>query len=129
MKPRRIVVIDDNVQAAETLAIILRYWGHDAYVAFDGPTGLAAVSEYRPDVVILDIELPSMSGIDVARQLRSMAEHDDTMLISLTGHDVSSLLEPSSSKLFDHALSKPLNMSALERLLVRQRLAPQSASA
>ena len=63
MMPRRIVVIDDNVQAAETLAIILRYWGHDAYVAFDGPTGLAAVSEYRPDVVILDIELPSMSGL------------------------------------------------------------------
>src|SRR3954452_6100725 len=110
MKPRRIVVIDDNVQAADTLAIILRYWGHEAQVAFDGPSGLLAVSQYRPDVVILDIEMPSISGLDVARQLRGMAEHDGTLLISLTGHDVMSLEETSGSKLFDHTLTKPLNM-------------------
>jgi hypothetical protein len=58
-----------------------------------------------------------------------MAEHDGTVLISLTGHDVSSLLQPSSTQLFDHMLSKPLNMSALERLLTRQTVAQQSASA
>src|SRR5687767_3088082 len=104
MKPRRILVIDDNVQAAETLAIILRHWGHDVHAVFDGPSGLAAVAEHRPEVVILDIEMPSMSGIDVARELRSLPGHDHLRLVSLTGHDVRSFLPPHGARLFDHTL-------------------------
>jgi CheY-like chemotaxis protein len=129
MNARRILVVDDNVQAAETLAIILRHWGHDVRVTFDGAAGLAAVAEYRPDVVILDIEMPTMSGVEVARQLRGLPDHDAVTLISLTGHDVLSLLGPRSPKLFDHTLSKPLNMNALERLLARLATTPQAASA
>src|SRR5947209_6907576 len=87
MGPRRILVIDDNVHAADTMAIVVRHWGYDPRVAYDGPEGLAVASSFRPEAVILDIEMPTMSGLEVASRLRAQPAHDGIFLIALSGHD------------------------------------------
>ncbi len=70
---RRVLVVDDNVDAAQTLAELLELWGHEVHVALDGPDALEAARDYRPDVVLLDIGLPTLDGYQVARRLRAGA--------------------------------------------------------
>ena len=81
----RVLVVDDNVDAAETLALLLRMDGHDVRVVHDGTQALAAVQERRPDLVFLDIGLPGMNGYEVAQRLRAIPAVDRTVLVAVTG--------------------------------------------
>ena len=81
----RVVVVDDNVDAAESLADLLRLHDHDVRVAHDGLTGLETVRRYRPDVVLLDIGLPGMDGYEVARRLRADNNHS-MLLVAISGY-------------------------------------------
>ena len=82
---RRILVVDDNVDAARSMAMILRLSGHDVRCVHDGVAALEAAMGYQPDLVILDIGLPGMSGYEVARRLREEPGFRHTRLVAVTG--------------------------------------------
>jgi CheY-like chemotaxis protein len=84
-RQRRILVVDDNVDAAESLALLLQIEGHDVRVAHDGPAALAAVDAEMPDLVFLDIGMPMMNGYDVARRLRERPGLESLVLVAVTG--------------------------------------------
>jgi len=79
-------VVDDNVDAAEMLAEALRYAGHDVREEHDGSSALAAVTEFRPDVILLDLGLPGMDGFEVARRLRADSSLAKARVIAITGY-------------------------------------------
>jgi CheY-like chemotaxis protein len=72
-EPVRVLVVDDNHDAADSLAILLRLWGYEVWVAYDGVAGLGAARHFRPQVALLDIQMPRMHGGEVARRLRCAA--------------------------------------------------------
>jgi PAS domain S-box-containing protein len=119
--PERILVVDDNVDAAESLAKLLRLSGHEASTAYTGMAVAGAVAEHRPDVVLLDIGLPGLDGYEVARRLRAAPGGDRLLLIALTGYGQESDRQRSRAAGFDHHLVKPLDVVALELLLGNQK--------
>src|SRR4051812_26022760 len=84
--PLRVVVVDDWADAADSLALLLQVWGHDARVARDGPAALALAGSFRPDVVFLDIGMPGMDGLAVARERGRRASAGWPLLVALSGH-------------------------------------------
>ncbi len=114
--PRRVLVIEDNVDSAESLKDALVYWGHEVQVAFDGPSGLAAAPAFRPDVVICDIGLPGMDGYDVARAFRADPRSRGVQLVALSGYTQAADLEKASAAGFVRHLAKPVRLDTLDRL-------------
>ncbi|MGZ5162348.1 MAG: hybrid sensor histidine kinase/response regulator [Burkholderiales bacterium] len=114
---RRIVVIDDNQDAAESLAMLLRLKGHDVQIAYDGPSGLALALDGAPDCVLVDIGLPGMDGYEVAKRLRSRDGNGRTLLIALTGYGQQEDRARSRQAGFDHHLVKPVAQNVLEDVL------------
>jgi two-component system CheB/CheR fusion protein len=106
---RRILVVDDNIDAAESLALLLKIEGHSVEMAHDGVAALEAVRKKYPDVVLLDIGLPRMDGYEVARRLRSMEDQRDTLLVALTGYGQTEDRRRSREAGFDHHLVKPVD--------------------
>jgi PAS domain S-box-containing protein len=115
--PRRILVVDDNVDAAESLAMLLRLGRHEVRTAHDGPTALGVAGEFRPEVVLLDLGLPQMDGFEVARRLRGQAEMRATLLVALTGYGQEEDRRKSREAGFDWHMVKPLDRDALMKLL------------
>jgi PAS domain S-box-containing protein len=116
---RRVLVVDDNRDAAETLAMLLRASGHEVYVAFDGREALASAEAVVPQVVLLDIGMPEMSGYEVARALRSRSGSDGTLLVAMTGYGQDEDRRRSREAGFDHHLVKPVEFEDLLELLNR----------
>jgi PAS domain S-box-containing protein len=114
--PRRVLVVDDNEDAAESLALLLRVAGHEARTAYDGPTALTAVDAFRPEVVILDIGLPRMDGYEVARRLRERAAGPRPLLVTLTDYGQEDDRRRAGEAGFDAHLVKPADLAALHRL-------------
>ncbi len=119
---RRILVIDDNEDAANTLVEMLQSFGHDALAVHDGKAAFAAVRGRSPEVVLLDISLPGMDGYEVARRLRAEPSTAATVLVALTGLGSDDARQRSHEAGFDHHLTKPADPSVLNELLAR--LAP-----
>jgi CheY-like chemotaxis protein len=113
---RRVVVVDDNRDAAESLADLVRMLGHGADVAYDGPTAIEKVRADPPDVVLCDIGLPGMSGYEVAQVLRA-SHAKGTKLIAVSGYaqpeDVKRAIEAG----FDDHVAKPCDPDQIRRLL------------
>jgi signal transduction histidine kinase/ActR/RegA family two-component response regulator len=109
----RILVVDDNVDAAEMLAALLEGRGHDVHVAFDGTSALAQVRDSVPDVVLLDIEMPGMSGLEVARALRSDPRCDGARIIAVSGYGQARDCERSRAAGFDVHMVKPVQPETL----------------
>ncbi len=116
---RRVLVVDDNQDVADSLALVLRLGGHDVRVAHDGPAALEAAHAYRPEVVLLDIGLPGMTGYEVARRLRQEPPAGLALLIALTGYGQEEDRRRSSEAGFDVHLTKPVDPADLKELLVR----------
>jgi PAS domain S-box-containing protein len=116
---RRILVVDDNRDVAETMAAIMQMLGHETRMAYDGLDGLQAAAEFRPDVVILDIGLPMMNGYEAARQLRQQPWGQGVVLIALTGWGQEEDKRRALEAGFDHHLTKPIGVTALEKLLAQ----------
>src|SRR5262249_48105201 len=114
---RRILVVDDNVDAAESLALLLRLEGHDVRVAHDGPAALAAVEAEPPDLVFLDIGMPGVNGYDGARRLRQQPGVERLGLVAMTGWGQEEDRRRSQEAGFDHHLVKPVEPDALRKLL------------
>ncbi|HKQ68170.1 MAG TPA: ATP-binding protein [Polyangiaceae bacterium] len=114
---RRILVVDDNVDAAETLADILHELGHVTMVAHDGPTALAKVVTFKPQVALLDIGLPVMDGYELARRLVQQPSLSRLKLIAITGYGQESDRERSRDAGFHEHLVKPIDLAGLQGLL------------
>jgi PAS domain S-box-containing protein len=115
--PLRVLVVDDNLDAADSLVALLEILGHTAIVANDGPQGLHAARSFVPDLVLLDIGLPGMSGHEVAREIRRTSALRHVVLIALTGWGAQSDLQQSQEAGFDQHLTKPVSLEALEQAL------------
>jgi PAS domain S-box-containing protein len=116
-RPCRVLVIDDSVDTAESMTLLLRLWGHEVRVAHDGPAAVAVAGEYRPEVVLLDIGLPGMTGHEVAKQLREEPGLKSAMLIAVTGYGQEQDRRLSREAGIDHHLVKPIDLGALQQLL------------
>ncbi len=114
----RILIVDDNLDSARTLARLLRLLGHRTFTAHDGGEALEVAEEERPDVVLLDIGLPVLNGYDVARQIRQRPWGRDIQIIALTGWGQESDRQRSKESGFDHHLVKPIDPDALRGLLL-----------
>ncbi|MGE5793638.1 MAG: response regulator [Bacteroidota bacterium] len=119
--PRRVLVVDDNRDSAESLAQLLRLFGHEIWQAYTGRDALAAVRARRPDLVLLDIGMPDLSGYEVARQIRAEPSLAATRLIALTGYGSEEDRRRSAAAGFDGHLVKPIDFEDLERILAAPR--------
>jgi PAS domain S-box-containing protein len=116
--PRRILVVDDNVDAAETVAMLLMLFGHTVETVHTGPDALKVAQAFQPAVMILDIGLPGMSGYEVAQQLRSDSTMNGLILIALTGWGSEDDRRQAKNIGFDHHLTKPVEIEKLHSLLI-----------
>ncbi len=115
----RILVVDDNIDAAQSLAILIEAFGHSAWTANDGEAGLAAVMRHKPHIVILDIGLPKLDGYSVASQLRASVGAD-LMLVAITGYGQVTDRNRALEAGFNHHLIKPVDFSIVERIIHEQ---------
>jgi PAS domain S-box-containing protein len=114
---RRVLLVDDNEDGAESLAMLLKAWGHEVTVAYTGAAALEAAQAQRPEVILLDIGLPGIDGYEVARRLRQQAGLEQTRLIAVTGYGQENDRLRSRAAGFDYHLVKPLDLSVLRELL------------
>jgi signal transduction histidine kinase len=114
--PRRALVVDDNQDAADTLAMILQLLGHTTLCISDPHQVVDSVDTFAPDVVFLDIGMPGLSGYDVARRLRSHATNESLTLVALTGWGQPEDRRRTAETGFDHHLVKPAELAAIQRI-------------
>ena len=113
----QVLVVDDNVDTTESLALLLQACGHDVRIAHDGPTALEVAPGYRPDVVLLDIGLPKLDGYEVAKRLRQQPALQSVVLVAMTGYGQESDRQRSLEAGFDHHLSKPADFGKVQQIL------------
>jgi signal transduction histidine kinase len=114
---RRILVVDDNVDAAQSLAQVLQLGGHESEAVYGALDAIERAQSYRPDVILLDIGLPRMDGYEVARRLRQLEDLQHVRLIAVTGYGQNEDRQRSLAAGFDAHLAKPVDFAALEREL------------
>jgi CheY-like chemotaxis protein len=114
---RRILVVDDNHDAAECLAMLLQLTGNQTQLAFDGVAAVAAVLSFRPDVILMDIGMPKLDGYEAAQQIRQQVGGKGIILVALTGWGQDKDREKTAAAGFDHHLVKPVEYATLTTLL------------
>jgi DNA-binding response OmpR family regulator len=115
--PLRVLVVDDNRDAADSLSVLLQLWGHEARVAYDGAEGLRAALEFRPQVALLDVQMPLMHGGQLAQALGQLLGPEGVVLVATSATDPEDARLDGYAPLFDHYLLKPYNLARLEALL------------
>ncbi|MFM0309463.1 PAS domain S-box protein [Paraburkholderia sp. RL17-383-BIF-A] len=118
----RVLVVDDNADAAESLAMVLELEGHEVRTAGDGIAGLELIDAFAPQAVILDIGLPRLNGYEVARRIRRDHEDAGILLIAVTGWGQQQDKQTAVEAGFDHHFTKPVDPRELQRVLSRQRV-------
>jgi CheY-like chemotaxis protein len=118
-EPHRVLVVEDNEDAAETLALVLKAWGHDVVVAHDGPEAIQAACAHRPDTVLLDIRLPGMDGYQVAQRLRTEAGLNKAHLVGITGYPDEQDQPRVKEVGLDQVLTKPVPPETLQEVVAR----------
>lgn len=118
---RRVLLVDDNRDATDTLAMLLELMGHEVRTAHDGPHALQAGQEFRPEVVLLDIGLPGMNGYEVCRRLREQPWGRDAFVVALTGWGQAEDQRQASEAGFDRHVVKPVEEAELQQLLSARR--------
>ena len=114
---RRIALIDDNADSCQMLESLLSRFGHEVHCAFDGESGLRMIEDHKPDIAIVDIGLPKLTGYEIATQIRARSESKDIYLVALTGYGRASDRKAAIEAGFDEHLVKPLKQRDLERIL------------
>ena len=114
---RRVLIVDDNQDAATTLALILKLTGNESHTRFDGQAGVEAAESLRPQVVILDISMPGMDGYQACRYIREQPWGKAMLLIALSGYGQADDIQRSIETGFDKHLVKPVDLPALKELL------------
>ena len=113
----RVLVVDDYPDNVESMALLLRLYGHEVEVALGGPAALRAAQARQPDAVLLDISMPGMDGYQVARQLRAMFRDKPLLLVAITAHGFEEDRRRCQEAGFDRHLVKPADPLAVEHLL------------
>jgi CheY-like chemotaxis protein len=114
---RRILVADDNADAADSLATLLTFMGHEVRTAADGVAAVELATTFRPDVMLLDIGMPKLNGHDACRRIREEPWSETAVFIALTGWGQDEVRRQSLEAGFDHHLVKPVNLASLMELL------------
>jgi two-component system, chemotaxis family, CheB/CheR fusion protein len=117
MRPHRILIVDDNADVAESMAMLARDWGHEVVVAGDGPSALKVAQRFQPQRALVDIGLPGMDGYEVARRLRAAPEHSNLFLVAMTGYGRPEDREKAYAAGFDMHLVKPGDLDELQDVL------------
>jgi len=117
---RRVLVVDDNHDGAETLSMLLELAGYEIRVAYDGLAALDAVAEFHPDAILLDIGLPLLNGYDVCRRIRDEPANAGVLIVAVTGWGQESDRQRSRSVGFDEHLVKPVDPTELLQLLAER---------
>ncbi|MEO8487543.1 MAG: PAS domain S-box protein [Betaproteobacteria bacterium] len=125
-RAHRILIVDDNRDAASSLAMLLEIEGNETFVAHDGAEALAAAERHRPEIVLLDIGLPVLNGYEVARRIREQPWGKHVLLVALTGWGQAEDRRKSREAGFDNHLVKPVDHAALQVLLDTRRAAPRA---
>ncbi len=121
----KVLVVDDNVDSAESLAMLLKVFKHDVRTAHDGQAGLKAALEDRPDVVLLDIGLPGLNGFEVAKHIRHLLADTNMVLVAMTGYGQESDRQRSQEAGFDHHLVKPTDFAKVLEILATVAKLPE----
>jgi CheY-like chemotaxis protein len=114
---RRVLVVDDNRDAAKSLAMLLKLMGHQVDTAHDGLEGVARAATFRADIILLDIGMPGLNGYEAARRIRQQNGHPAPKLVALTGWGQEEDRRRSAEAGFDAHLVKPVDVAALTRLV------------
>ena len=122
----RVLVVEDNEDAANSLALLLEMMGHETRLAHDGLAGVEAAAEFRPQLVLLDIGLPKLGGYDVARRIRETSFGKEVTLVAVTGWGQETDRDRAEEAGFDRHLTKPMNLETLKDLL--ENLVPPDAA-
>lgn len=117
----RVLVADDDADTTSSLCQLVKCWGYDVRGAYDGPEALKLALAYRPDVLLLDIAMPGMSGYDLARRLREESLFEDGLLIAVTGYADEGHRLLGAAAGFDQYLVKPVDPSTVKALLKLER--------
>jgi CheY-like chemotaxis protein len=120
MRPRDVLIVEDNVDARETLKRLLEYEGHRVRVAVDGPSALEAMREAPAEVALIDIGLPKMDGYELARRIRTEADGGGALLVAVTGYGTPEDRSRSAAAGFDVHLVKPVNPDELTKVLATE---------
>ncbi len=113
----RVLVVDDNRDAADSLVTLLRLWGYDCRVSYDGQSALQTARQYEPACLLLDINMPGIDGCSVAQQIRQEPELGGVKLVALTAYSDEKHTRRIHKAGFDHHLVKPADTDELQRLL------------
>jgi signal transduction histidine kinase/DNA-binding response OmpR family regulator len=125
---QRVLVVDDNIDAAESIAVLLRLEGHEVKTVTDGAQAIACSQVFAPSAVLLDIGLPGMNGYDVARRLRDMPETRSALFIALTGYGQREDREAAAEAGFHHHFIKPADPRAIHAVICKPRRGPDAAA-
>lgn len=125
---RRILIIEDNVDLAETLQELLRLYGHEVVAAHSGPEGMLLASQRPPEVLVCDIGLPGMDGFAVARAFRENQKLKNVFLVALTGYALPEDVDKATAAGFDRHLAKPVDAGMLQRILVEHEASPDRSA-
>ena len=120
----RILVVDDNKDSADSLAMLLRLKGNDIRTAYDGLEAVEVAETFHPELVLLDIGLPKLNGYDVARRIRQQPWGQDVILVALTGWGKDEDRRLSQEAGFNFHIVKPVELAALEKLLSGLQVIP-----
>ena len=115
--PRRILVVDDNVDSADSLAQMLEMLGNEVRTAYDGEAGIAAAAQFRPDLVLMDIGMPKLNGYEAARRIRQLPSGAAMLLVALTGWGQEDDRRKSADAGFNDHLVKPVDVDTLIKLI------------
>jgi two-component system CheB/CheR fusion protein len=116
-----VLIIEDNIDAADSLREVLEFGEHEIAVAYNGPEGIAKAREFRPEVVLCDIGLPGMDGFEVARAFRADEGLKGTYLVALSGYALPEDLQRAEEAGFDRHLAKPPSLEKIEEALASGR--------
>jgi two-component system CheB/CheR fusion protein len=125
----RVLIVDDNVDAATTLAMMFRFWKHEVEVVHDGQAALDIAERYQPDIILLDIGLPGKNGYEVAHALRRRPAFEQSLLVAITGYGQEEDRRQSEAAGFDRHLVKPVEARFLRELLNHPKLSREISSA
>ena len=121
-RARRVMIVDDHEEIRTSVARLVRTWGHEVAIASDGPSALSLADAFQPECAIVDLSLPGMNGIDLARRLRERFPPTQLYLIALTGYAGADIRDACLAAGFDAHLVKPGDIAMLEKLLGSDRV-------